>query len=73
MAGATVSGADQEKLVSYLAGTDGFAIPGTSQANKGEFATLEVNNEAGVNGEIELPNGNKYKFKGGILYEVETP
>lgn len=73
MAGAHVSGADLEKLVSYLDG-DGFTCSeGTLQGNKGDFGTLEVNEEVGVNGEIELPNGTKYKFKGGILYEVETP
>lgn len=46
---------------------------GTFQGDKGEFANLEVDEEMGVDGEIELPNGTKYKFKGGILYEVEAP
>ena len=72
MAGARVSGTDLETLVGYL-DDNGLTIPGTSKANKGEFATLEVNTETGVDGEIEVASGHKYKFKGGILYEVENP
>ena len=65
----TASGADQEKLVSFLDGNN-FCISGTSEANKGEFNTLEVDGETGIDAEIEV-GGSKFKFNKGILYEVD--
>lgn len=39
----------------------------------GEFANLEVDGESGIDSEVTLSGGTILKFKGGILYEVETP
>ncbi|KKN70395.1 hypothetical protein LCGC14_0430900 [marine sediment metagenome] len=72
MAGARVNGADLEKLVSYLDGNN-FVIPGTSEANKGEFTILDINGEIGIDSEVTLSGGTVLKFKGGVLYEVEAP
>ncbi len=72
MADAVVSGADQEKLVSYLDGT-GLTVPGTLQGNKGEFTTLECGGEGGIDHEATIAGGIVLKFKGGLLYEVEVP
>ena len=72
MVGARVSGIDLEKLVSYL-DENGFTIPGTFQGNKGEFTNLEVVGENGIDSAVTITGGIVLKFKGGILYEVETP
>ncbi len=44
-------------------------IPGTSEANKGEFAVLEVNGQVGIDKEVVI-GAETFKFKGGVLYEV---
>ena len=44
-------------------------ISGICEANKGEFATLEVNGEVGIDREVVI-GAETFKFKGGILYEV---
>lgn len=44
-------------------------IPGTSEANKGEFNVLEVNGEVGIDREVVI-GAETFKFKGGVLYEV---
>lgn len=48
-------------------------ISGTCEANKGEFANLEVDGEIGIDYEAAIAGGVTLKFRGGILYEVETP
>ncbi len=45
-------------------------IPGTCEASKGEFSTLEVNSATGIDAEVQF-GAKTLKFKGGVLYEIE--
>ncbi|KKM77546.1 hypothetical protein LCGC14_1368920 [marine sediment metagenome] len=44
---------------------------GTVEGNKGEFSSLEVDGQAGIDRDVVV-GAETFKFRGGILYEVES-